>query len=179
MPLTGCQLGHLAEFKQSWPLNKDYSEHLNKRSTRPTGLTVNLSVIFALEETEGSLYGSLLFYLKPTIGWALFAWGFNNHKAIFLTYHLHGGCLLSVFLFGFQSLYHLHINFQNQRGKTDNRQPSAFATYAISPTRTLGLQLPYQAYTELWSPEVLDLCGSQSVRHKWTSSTHSMGWAYT
>ena len=97
MPLTGCQLEHLAEFKQSWPLNKDYSEHLNKRSTRPTGLIVTLSVIFALEETEGSLYGSLLFYLKPTTGWALFAWGFNNHKAIFLTYHLHGGCLLSVF----------------------------------------------------------------------------------
>jgi len=112
MPLTGCQLGHLAEFKQSWPLNKDYSEHLNKRSKRPTGLTVNLSVIFALEETEGSLYGSLVFYLKPTIGWALFAWGFNNHKAIFLTYHL-------------------HINFQNQRGKTDNRQPPAFTTYPI------------------------------------------------
>ena len=83
------------------------------------------------------------------------------------------------FLFGFESLHHLHINFQNQRGKTENRQPPAFATYPISPTCTLGLQLPYQAYTELWSPEVLDLCGPQSLRHKWTSSTHSMGWAYT
>ena len=125
MPLTGCQLGHLAEFKQSWPLNKDYSEHLNKRSTRPTGLTVNLSVIFALEETEGSLYGSLLFYLKPTIGWALFAWGFNNHKAIFLTYHLHGGCLLSVFPLWFSKF--ISPSYKLSKPKRKNRQQAAFS----------------------------------------------------
>ena len=33
--------------------------------------------------------------------------------------------------------------------KTDNRQPPAFATFPVSPTCPLGLQLPYQAYTEL------------------------------
>lgn len=158
MPLTGCQLGHLAQFKKSWPLNKDYSEHLNERPNRPARLSQPFSY-FCSWGNRGFLYGSQLSYLKPMPGWALIAFGFNNYKA---------------------NLYYIVFveNFKNQRGKQTMN-----SLHLSPPTPFL---LP-DLWTSSFPAKLMLSCDVLRVwipvgPSLWDTSEpclHSMGWAYT